>query len=106
MIGPKIPGTTNRGRKKTISLDVPNMGHNSHKSRGVGLSQIMSNSYVIIYVNEGFLKLIFVFYFLQSKSSYVGLDLSGKSKEIASVDDAFYRYVSIIELKQKQKLFK
>ncbi|XP_073984371.1 bromodomain adjacent to zinc finger domain 2B toutatis isoform X5 [Rhodnius prolixus] len=61
MIGPKIPGTTNRGRKKTISLDVPNMGHNSHKSRG-------------------------------SKSSYVGLDLSGKSKEIASVDDAFYRY--------------
>lgn len=34
MIGPKIPGTTNRGRKKTISLDHhPTLGQNSIKAR-------------------------------------------------------------------------
>ncbi|KAL1132313.1 hypothetical protein AAG570_010269, partial [Ranatra chinensis] len=33
MIGPKIPGTTNRGRKKTISLDVPHGILPSHKPK-------------------------------------------------------------------------
>uniref|UniRef100_A0A0K8STL3 Bromodomain adjacent to zinc finger domain protein 2B n=2 Tax=Lygus hesperus TaxID=30085 RepID=A0A0K8STL3_LYGHE len=67
MVGPKIPGTTNRGRKKTISLDHPHhlnsLKHRSH-----------SNELL--------------------KTPYVGLDLSGKSKDAASVEDSFYRYGS------------
>nr|XP_024218419.1 bromodomain adjacent to zinc finger domain protein 2B isoform X4 [Halyomorpha halys] len=63
IVGPKIPGTTNRGRKKTISLDMPNM-HGSKTSKS---SSILPKP-------------------------FVGLDLSGKSKEIASVDDSPYRY--------------
>ncbi|CAH1403993.1 unnamed protein product [Nezara viridula] len=63
IIGPKIPGTTNRGRKKTISLDMPNM-HGSKASKSSGMLP----------------------------KPFVGLDLSGKSKEIASVEDSPYRY--------------
>ncbi|XP_044265111.1 bromodomain adjacent to zinc finger domain protein 2B-like isoform X8 [Tribolium madens] len=36
IVGPKIPGTTNRGRKKTISLDPPSVSvHPSHSSTGM-----------------------------------------------------------------------
>ncbi|KAG5873345.1 hypothetical protein JTB14_032317 [Gonioctena quinquepunctata] len=36
IVGPKIPGTTNRGRKKTISLDPPSVSlHPSHSSTGL-----------------------------------------------------------------------
>lgn len=36
IVGPKIPGTTNRGRKKTISLDPPLVSvHPSHSSTGL-----------------------------------------------------------------------
>lgn len=36
IVGPKIPGTTNRGRKKTISLDPPCVSvHPSHSSTGL-----------------------------------------------------------------------
>ncbi|XP_014245152.1 bromodomain adjacent to zinc finger domain protein 2B-like isoform X4 [Cimex lectularius] len=72
MIGPKVPGTTNRGRKKTISLDVPNMGHHSQKSK--------------------------------NSKPFVGLDLSGKSKESASLEDSFYRYG--MEMSERAELIK
>lgn len=36
IIGPKVPGTTNRGRKKTISLDPPSVSvHPTHSSTGM-----------------------------------------------------------------------
>ncbi|XP_063919473.1 bromodomain adjacent to zinc finger domain protein 2B-like isoform X4 [Zophobas morio] len=36
IVGPKIPGTTNRGRKKTISLDPPSVSvHPSHSTTGM-----------------------------------------------------------------------
>lgn len=36
IIGPKVPGTTNRGRKKTISLDPPLVSvHPTHSSTGM-----------------------------------------------------------------------
>lgn len=36
IVGPKIPGTTNRGRKKTISLDPPLVSvHPAHSSTGM-----------------------------------------------------------------------
>ncbi|XP_065166664.1 bromodomain adjacent to zinc finger domain protein 2B isoform X6 [Atheta coriaria] len=36
IVGPKIPGTTNRGRKKTISLDPPHVSvHPTHSSTGM-----------------------------------------------------------------------
>lgn len=39
MVGPKVPGTTNRGRKKTISLEqnaLLGSAHNANGSRGGG----------------------------------------------------------------------
>lgn len=36
IVGPKVPGTTNRGRKKTISLDPPSVSvHPTHSSTGM-----------------------------------------------------------------------
>lgn len=36
IVGPKVPGTTNRGRKKTISLDPPSVSVvASHSSTGM-----------------------------------------------------------------------
>ena len=36
IVGPKIPGTTNRGRKKTISLDPPSVSvMAAHSSTGL-----------------------------------------------------------------------
>lgn len=36
IVGPKIPGTTNRGRKKTISLDPPSVSvMTAHSSTGL-----------------------------------------------------------------------
>lgn len=39
IVGPKIPGTTNRGRKKTISLDSPSVS-----VLGTGLSGHQTNT--------------------------------------------------------------
>ncbi|XP_033218904.1 bromodomain adjacent to zinc finger domain protein 2B-like isoform X9 [Belonocnema kinseyi] len=42
IVGPKIPGTTNRGRKKTISLDSPSVS--VHAPGGPGLSSHQTNT--------------------------------------------------------------
>lgn len=42
IVGPKIPGTTNRGRKKTISLDSPSVS--VHTPSGPGLSGHQTNT--------------------------------------------------------------
>lgn len=40
IVGPKIPGTTNRGRKKTISLDPPSVSvMPTHSSMGMLLER-------------------------------------------------------------------
>nr|XP_023030372.1 bromodomain adjacent to zinc finger domain protein 2B-like isoform X3 [Leptinotarsa decemlineata] len=45
IVGPKIPGTTNRGRKKTISLDPPSVSlHPSHSSTGLLIERAIKRS--------------------------------------------------------------
>lgn len=45
IVGPKIPGTTNRGRKKTISLDPPSVSVlPTHSSTGLLIERADSRS--------------------------------------------------------------
>lgn len=57
IIGPKVPGTTNRGRKKTISLDPPSVSvHPTHSSTGMLIERSnkrpkLNVSVVVVYRN-------------------------------------------------------
>ncbi|XP_030764884.1 bromodomain adjacent to zinc finger domain protein 2B-like isoform X3 [Sitophilus oryzae] len=45
IVGPKIPGTTNRGRKKTISLDPPSVSVlPSHSSTGLSIERTLKRA--------------------------------------------------------------
>lgn len=66
IVGPKIPGTTNRGRKKTISLDPPSVSvHPTHSSTGMLIERSGKrpklNVIFLIYKNTTFqyIKIIF-----------------------------------------------
>lgn len=60
IVGPKIPGTTNRGRKKTISLDPPLVSvHPSHSSTGLLIERTTKRSKLSVSNNLKFLDLSF-----------------------------------------------
>ncbi|XP_057335179.1 bromodomain adjacent to zinc finger domain protein 2B-like isoform X7 [Microplitis mediator] len=48
IVGPKIPGTTNRGRKKTISLDTPSVSVHPPSVQAIGSQQTNTTSSLIM----------------------------------------------------------
>lgn len=48
IVGPKIPGTTNRGRKKTISLDTPSVSVHPPSVQAHGNQQTNTTSSLIM----------------------------------------------------------